>query len=146
MINKYIISIIFYYLFFYPFIFILGEYDRYIEILVTFFELVGKIFDCFEKYETFNCILGIIATIFVLILLTVFQIVIPFFLHFIIKDLYYFQFLPKIRDQYNNKLITLSIILGEEIFSLVFLFPLMTLHYIHIILFFSILGLVKLFK
>ena len=67
-------------------------------------------------------------------------------MHFAIKDLYYFKFLPEIRNQYNNKLIFLTIILGEEILSLVLLFPLIALHYIHIILFFLIVSLARLIR
>ena len=100
------------------------------NILLTLYDFVGKLLDCIEKYKIFYCILEIIAMIFGLITFPVYIIILPLFFHFVIKNLYYFQFLPEIRYQYNNKLIILSIILGEEILSLVFLFPLMIRHYI----------------
>ena len=114
--------------------------------MFAFIELVGKQFDCFEKYETFYFILKIIGIIFGFILILVYFIMIPISLHFAIKNLYYFKFLSEIRKQYNNKLIFLSIVLGEEILSLVLLFQLIALHYIHNILAFSIVGIVRLIR
>ena len=84
--------------------------------------------------------------IFAGILLPVYIIIIPIYFHFAIKDLYYFIFLPEIRKQYNNKLIFLSIILGEEILSLVFLFPLIALHYIYTFLILPIIGIILLIR
>ena len=114
------------------------EYEKYFEKLklFDFYLLVEKQFDCFKKYKIFYFILEIIGIFFGLILIPVYIIIIPIFVHFALKDLYYFKFLPEIRIQYNNKLIFLTIILGEEILSLVLLFPLIALLYIHIILFF----------
>ena len=47
-----------------------------------------------------------------------------------LKKLYYLKFVPEIRRQYNNKLITLSIILADAILSLIFIFSMYWLHYI----------------
>jgi hypothetical protein len=108
--------------------------------------LLSKPFDCFEKYAIFYTILEIIGVIFILIFIPVYIIIFPIYLHYAIKDLYYFKFLPEIRKQYNNKLIFLSIVLGEEILSLVLLFPLIVLHYIFNSLYFPILCLVLLIR
>jgi hypothetical protein len=144
LIKKYKISILFYNFFLSAFFF--DEYYKYFDILFAFYELVAETFDCFYKYRTFYSILKIIGIIFALIFIPVYIIVFPIFLHFAIKDLYYFKFIPEIRKQYNNKLIFFSIILGEEILSLVLLFPLIALHYIYNILYFPTLGIVMLIR
>ena len=143
LIKKYKISILFYNYFLS--VFFMEEYEKYLEILFSFNELVAKQFDCFYKYRTFYLILTIIGIFFGFIFILIY-LIIPMFLHFALKDLYYCKFLPEIRKQYNNKLIFLSIILGEEILSLVLLFPLMAWHYIYLILFFSIFGIVMLIR
>jgi len=122
------------------------EYEKYFKILFTFYELDAKQFDCFEIYKKFYFILAIIGNIFGSILIPVYIIIIPIFVHFALKGLFYFIFLPEIRKQYYYKLILLSIILGEEILSLVFLFPLIAWHYIYHILFFSIFGIFMLIR
>jgi hypothetical protein len=144
LIKKYQNPILFYYYFLESFIF--EEVGKYFEILFAFYEIVIKLFDCFYKYKIFYFILEIIGIIFGLIFIPVYIIIFPIYLHFAIKDLYYFKFLPEIKKQYNNKLIFLSIILGEAILSLVLLFPLIALHYIYHILFFSIFGTVLLIR
>ena len=113
---------------------------------LPFYEIVAKLFDCFNKYRIFYFILKIIGIIFAVIFIPIYIIIFPIYLHFAIKDLYYFKFLPEIRNQYNNKLIFLSIILGEVILSLVLLFPLIALHYIFNIFYFPIFSLVMLIR
>ena len=144
MIKKYKISILFYNYFLSAFSF--EEYVKYFEKLFVFYELVAKLFDCFKEYEKFYFILVILGIFFGLIFIPVFLIIIPIFVYVTLKNIYYFKFLPEIRKQYNNKLINLSIILGEEILSLVLLFPLMAWHYIYLILFFSIFCIVMLIR
>jgi hypothetical protein len=144
LINKYKISISFYNFFLYVFIF--GEYKNYIEILGLFFELISRLFDCFKKYELFYFILKIIGIFFGIFFLLVYIIIIPIFLHFAIRDLYYFKFLPEIKNKYNNKLLFSTIILGEEMLSLVFLFPLIALHYVYTFLVFPIIGIILIIR
>ena len=144
LIKKYKISILFYNYFLSAFSF--EEYVKYFEKLFVFYELVAKLFDCFKEYEKFYFILVILGIFFGLIFIPVFLIIIPIFVHVTLKNIYYFKFLPEIRKQYNNKLILLSIILGEEILSLVLLFPLIALHYIYHILFLSIFCIVLLIR
>ena len=121
------------------------EYEKYLELLYEFYKLISKIFDCFRKYDLLYCFFQIVGYIFGLIFLPIYIIIIPIFIHFAIKDLYYFKLLPEIKEKYKSKLIFVTIVLGEEILSLVFLFPLIAWHYIYLF-FFPILSLVVLIR
>ena len=59
-----------------------------------------------------------------------------------VKELYHVDFLPEIKEKYNNKLIYFSILLGEEILSLIFIFSLFAWHYIYTFIFIPIFYLV----
>ena len=122
------------------------EYIKYIGIYCWIFDLIKDIFYCFREYDTLYNILRVIGIIFAIILFPVFIIIVPIFLHFAIKDLYYCKFLPDLREQNYNKIVYFSIVLGEEILSLVFLFSLIAWHYIYSILFFPIMFLVLLIR
>ena len=144
LIKKYKISILFYNYILSAFIF--EEYSKYLRVLFGFYKLVAKPFECFKEYEIFYWILKIIGIIFGLIIFPVYITITPIFLYFAIKDLYYFKFLPEIRKKYNNKLIFLSIVLGEEILSLTLLIQLMVFNYIYDILLFLIFSIVMLIR
>ena len=118
----------------------------YFEILSKFYELIAGLFDCCNKYKLLYKILEVIGIIFDIIFFPIYIIIIPIYPHVVIKNLYYFIFLPEIKKQYNNKLISLSILLGEEIFSLVLIFNLFTFHYIFVALVFPIFSLVLLIR
>ena len=92
-----------------------------------------------------KCVLGALLIILAHIFFPIFIILVPIFFHFAIKDLYYFKFLPEIRKKNYNKIVYFTVILGEEILSLIFLFPLIACHYIYL-LFFPILILVQLIR
>ena len=117
----------------------------YLEILFKFYGIVGNLFNCCIKYKILYIILEVIGIIFGLIFLPIYIIIIPIYPLLVIKNQYYFIFLPEIKKQYN-KLISLSILLGEEIFSLVFIFTLLGFHYIFVALFFPIFGLILLIR
>ena len=93
LIKKYKISILFYNYFISAYFF--QEYEKYFNKFGDFCELVAKQFVCFEKYKIFFFILEVIGIIFGLILIPVYIIIIPIFVHFAIKDLYYFKFHQK---------------------------------------------------
>ena len=123
------------------------EYEKYIELYLNIIELIANSFDCCRKYKILYCILEIIGIIFAIVFFPIYIIILPIFFHFAIKDLYYFKFLPELNKRYNNnKLLAFSIILAEEILSIVFLFSLIALHYIYSILFFPIMLLVLLIR
>ena len=118
----------------------------YMEILFKFYELIISLFACCSKYESLKKILEVVGIIFGLIFMPIYIIIIPIYPHLVIKNLYYFIFLPEIKNQFNNRLISLSVILGEEIFSLVFIFTLIIFHYIFVALVFPIFSLVILIR
>ena len=118
----------------------------YMEILFKFYALIADLFNCCRKYKLLYKILEEIGIVLAFIFFPIYIIIIPIYPHVVIKNLYYFIFLPEIKKQYNNKLISLSILLGEEIFSLVFIFTLFTFHYIFVALVFPIFGLVILIR
>ena len=118
----------------------------YFDILFSFYELIFKLFDCWRNYWRLYDILKVIAIILGCIFVPVYIIIIPIYAHFIIKKTYYFKFLPEIKKQYNNKLLSLSILLGEEILSIVFLFTLISFHYIFMALFPTILSIILLIR
>ena len=117
------------------------ELERYIDFFGYFVEFVMDLFKCTQKYETLYSILEIVGIFFGIIYIIIIFAT-PLFFIFAIKDLYYIKFLPEIRKQFNNILVFLIIVLGEEILGLVFLFGLMACHFIYFALFFPILFLV----
>jgi len=117
----------------------------YFEILISFYKLIAKLFSCC-RYSKFNDVLEIIGIIFGCIFIPVYVIIIPVFSIFVLKRLYYITFLPEIKNQYNNKLITNSIIVAEEILSIVFIFTLFILHYLFFSLCLPIFGLALLIR
>ena len=102
------------------------------KILFNFYDLIAKLSCCFKKCKLLSTILEVIGIIFSLIFIPIYFLIIPIYPHFVIKNLYYSKFLPEIKKQYNNKLIPIFILLGEEIFSFVFIFILFCLHYVFI--------------
>ena len=122
------------------------KFEKYLDLYTCIIEFIGNLFDCCYKCELLYCILEVIGMILAIIFLPVFVTVVPIFFHFAIKDLYYFKFLPEIRKKNYNIVLLLSIILAEEILSLVLLFPLIAWHYIYSILFFPIMLLVLLIR
>ena len=140
LIKKYKLSILFYDYFLHPFF--PRNYGRYLELLFDFYDLIPGLFDCCRKYETLYFILAIIGFFFGFIFIPIYIILVPISIHFTIKNLYYYKFLPELRRQYDNKFIFYSIVLGEEILSIIFIFSLIAWHYIYTILFFPILFLV----
>ena len=142
--KKYKISILFFeYLLdpFFPRIF--GDY---MEILCFFYEFISKLFDCCRKYEIFYTILEYIGIAFGVMLFPVFLIMIPIFPHYAITRLYYKKFIKEIKMKFNNKLILYSIISGEVILFTVLMFGLIIMHFLYIMLFLPILGIVVLIR
>ena len=144
LIKKYHSSILFYDYFLHPLF--PRDYCQYIEVLGSLFESFSKLFDGCKKYEIFYDFLIIIGIIFALIFFLVYIMILPITSHIKVRKLYFVVFLPEIRKQYNNKILNLLIILGEELLSLALLFTLLAFHYIYTFLFFPILGLVLLIR
>ena len=117
----------------------------YLDILFFFYKLIGKLFNCCSQYK-FYFLLEIIGIFFGIIIIPVYVLIIPIFPLFVIKRIYYLKFLPEIRQQYNNKLITLSIFLAEEILSLILIFSLFCIHYIFLFICLPIFGLILLIR
>ena len=134
LIKKYKASFLFYEYFIVPF-FPTNFCKHYMEILFSLYMLIQKLFCCFKKYENFYSVLEIIGAFFGLIFIPIYVIIVPIFIYVLIKRLYFVQFIPEIEMKYNNKIIYLLLILGEELLSLTFLFPLMAFHFIYTILF-----------
>ena len=119
-----------------------GEYGKYLNLFGYVMDFVIDLFNCFKKYKTFYSILEIIGIIIGIICVPIYILGFPIFFHLAIRDLYYFKFLPEIRKKFNNKIMFLIILFGEEIFCLVFFFALIGCHFIYTILFFPILFLI----
>ena len=65
---------------------------------------------------------------------------------YILRHIYDYKFIPEMKEKYNNKIITISIIFGKEILSFVFIFWLFALHFIFPALFFPIFMIVILIR
>ena len=144
LIKKYKASILFHKYFLYPFS--QYSYRVYIDILANFYDLIANLFGFCEKYEKLYIIIEILGVVFGLIFFLIYIILVPISIHYMVKHLYYFKFIPEIKYQYNNKLIFVSIALGEELLSLIFLFSLIACHFIYTFLFFPILGLILMIR
>ena len=118
------------------------EYEKYINLVLIVFDFVYNLFKCCQKYEKLYLILEIVGVFFCFIGFIIYFTIVPIFIIFAIKDLYYFKFLPEIRKQFDNILVFLIILLGEEILCLVFLFSLVAWHFIYTVVFFPILFLI----
>ena len=84
---------------------------------------------CHQKYDLLKAIFEIIGIIIWCIFIPIY-ILIPMYPHFVLKRIYYSKFLPEIKNKCNNNLIYLSILLGKEVFSLVFMVTFFIMHYI----------------
>ena len=114
----------------------------YFNTLLSFYQLVQNLFDkCCKGYKYYY-ILEKIGIILIFIFIPIYVLIIPYPL-VSLKKLYYLKFLPEIKRQYNNKLITFSIILADAILSLVFIVSMYWLHYIFFCLALPIFCLVK---
>jgi len=129
LIKKYKVSILFY------------EYNikhifricTYMDVYEKFCNLVAKLFSCCWNSKC-RCILEGILTILLMILFLIYIFIVPFPL-IISKRIYYYKLLPEIRNRYNNKFITFTIIISEEILTLVLILYLLLLHYLYFCLF-----------
>ena len=117
----------------------------YMDILFTIFEFVVDLFYCCKKYKIIYVILEIIGILLFFIFIPIY-IIIPLYPQFIIKKQYYSKLLPEFKTKYKNKLISFFVILGEEILSIVLLFPLAIIHYIFFIIVIPIFYLVLLIR
>jgi len=145
LITKYKASFLFYEYFIVPF-FPVHFCKYYIEILFSLYEIIAGLFSCFKVYDKFYYVLEIIGFIFAIIFIPIYVIIVPIFIHILIKRLYFAKFMPEIEKKFNNKIIYLLLILGEEILSLIFLFSLMAFHYIYVILLHPLFGLILLIR
>ena len=125
LIKKYKNSVIFYQYIASPF-----QIENYFVILGKLLYFVKDIFQFCEQYKVLYGILRIIGYFFYTVLIILYLIIIPIYAHFAIKIMYYSKLLPEIQKRSNNKLIIFFIVLGEEIFSLVFMISLFIFHYI----------------
>ena len=88
----------------------------------------------------------VMGFIFGILFIPVYFIIVPIFFHYTIKKLYYYKFIPDIKEKCNNKLIIWLIIFCEEILTIVFMFTLFAFNYLYPILFFPIFLLVRLIR
>ena len=98
-----------------------------------------------KEYETLFCILGVLGIIFGCIFIPIYAIM-PISMIYILRQIYDYKFIPEMKEKYNNKIITISIILGKEILSFVFIFWLFAFHFIFPALFFPIFMIVILIR
>ena len=124
----------------------INEYGNYINIYGDFIDFITKKIDFSEINRTVYTILEIIGCIFGLLFFLIYLIIFPIFPLYAIKKLFYCKFLPEIEEKFNNKVILFSVLLGEEILSLVFIFSLIIIHYIYTILFLPILIIIILIR
>ena len=143
LIKKYKKSFALYELFIVPFL--VHIFRNYMKILFDFYRLIFKKIDK-VKNGFLLCALEIIGYFFALIFIPIYMILIPISVHYPIKKVYYDKLIPEIRNKYDNKIILISIIFGEIILTLVFIFSLMIFHYIIIILFIPIFGLILIIR
>ena len=116
----------------------------YFDILFGLYELIANLFDCCQNYKIYYLLIGI-GIFFGCIFILVFIFLIPMFPIYVLIKLYFFKFIPEIKNQYNNNLIIFFIILVEVILSLALLFPLFIIHYIFFA-FLPIFGLIMLIR
>ena len=116
----------------------------YFDILFGLYELIANLFDCCQNYKIYYLLIGL-GIFFGFIFILVFVFLIPMFPIYVLIKLYFFKFIPEIKNQYNNNLIIFFIILAEMILSLVLLFPLFIIHYIFFA-FLPIFGLIMLIR
>ena len=126
--RKYIISKLLFEYFINP-IFALRSY---FNILFDFYNLIINLFKCCKSYKIYDFLI-IIGFFFRILFIPIF-VLIPIFPIFVLKRLYYIIFLPEIGNQYKNKFLIISIVLAEEILTLVYMFSLFIIHYIFFIL------------
>ena len=141
LIKKYRVSILFYEYIMKP----MFGLQSYFKALYKFYDLIGKLFDCCWNMEYFFILEIIGSILFVLILAPIYLLIIPFPL-IMIKQAYYYKLLPEITNKYDNNFIKFSIIISEEILTLVFIFSLLLLHYLYFCLFVPILLLIILLR
>ena len=141
LIKKYRLSFLIYQYFTLPF-FPNEYFDLYIKFILDLLDNIADIF--FDKL--YHCkiygVFAIIGIIFTCIIVGIYIIAIPIFPHLAIKKLYYYKFITELRSDYNNIILLILIIVGEEILFLVLIFPLMIIDYLYNILFFPLLLLI----
>ena len=110
------------------------SFNQYWKIYIS--EILLKLYDLISDPFYYSCrnsdgyiILEIIGIIFGLIFLLVYTIIFPLFFHITIQRFYY-KFLKETIFDFNKKL-KVPIIIGIELISIIFLFPLIAFHYIY---------------
>ena len=79
------------------------------EYLWNFYGLIRKLFGCCIRNEKLYCILQIVGIFFGCIFIPIYLISVPISIHSMVKELYHVEFLPEIKEKYNNKFIYFSI-------------------------------------
>ena len=108
-----------------PFYNSIDEYVKYYGILISLYEFIGHIFYSFLHKCKGYFILEIIGIIFAVLLIILYPVIFPFSSQIIIKK-YYYSFIRII-----NKGLIIPIIIGEELLSIIYFFPMIFIHYIY---------------
>ena len=110
------------------------SFNQYWKIYVS--EILLKLYDLISDPFFYKCnqcegfiILEIIGFIFGILFMIIYIIIFPLFFHITIQNFYY-KFLKETIIKYNKKL-KIPIIIGIELLSIIFLFPLIIFHYIY---------------